>query len=130
MSFRLSTKISCVASKKIIIRDHSHVVDSIVFSHARADETLMKYVQKELNGGEEEKRVKTTAEKDQERKQSKDKSKSESSLPYTPQFLASASRDKTIKIFHITSGALVSEIVRYCSSNRCLLSNELPTDWP
>jgi len=93
-------------------RDHSHVVDSVVFSHEKADQTLMKYVQKELNGSEQEqeKKVKTTAEKDKSQKEKNDKDKRESSTPYTPEFLASASRDKTIKIFHISSGALVTEI--------------------
>eukprot|EP00466_Bigelowiella_natans_P016299 jgi/Bigna1/56490/estExt_Genewise1Plus.C_1000025 len=66
----------------ITFRDHKHVVDHICFSHEKADQILLNGT---TNGGE-------------------------SRRVYSPQFLASASRDKTIKIFHISSGVLVADI--------------------
>mmetsp|Transcript_28580 Transcript_28580/g.55631 ORF Transcript_28580/g.55631 Transcript_28580/m.55631 type:complete len:293 (-) Transcript_28580:164-1042(-) len=85
------------AEEIITFRDHKHVVDAIAFSHERADKVLLKHVHG--TNGSKEAEAKTAG-----------SNAKETSSPYTPQFIASASRDKTIKIFHIPSGAMVADI--------------------
>eukprot|EP00954_Amorphochlora_amoebiformis_P006535 512634-Amorphochlora_amoeboformis.AAC.1 len=79
-------------------RNHKHVVDAIAFSHEKADQVLLKHLQNGSEGGEESKKEKSS-------------SQTTTTTPYTPQFLASASRDKTVKIFHIPSGVMIANIV-------------------
>eukprot|EP00468_Gymnochlora_sp_CCMP2014_P013171 CAMPEP_0167756364 /NCGR_PEP_ID=MMETSP0110_2-20121227/9346_1 /TAXON_ID=629695 /ORGANISM="Gymnochlora sp., Strain CCMP2014" /LENGTH=394 /DNA_ID=CAMNT_0007642469 /DNA_START=94 /DNA_END=1278 /DNA_ORIENTATION=+ len=88
----------------VTFRDHEHVVESIIFSHEKADQYLMKHV-KGSNGKSEDKKSKVAAEK---------KAKANGTAtkrPYTPKFLASCSRDRTIKIFHISSGIMIANII-------------------
>ncbi|GAB5373392.1 hypothetical protein AAMO2058_001747300 [Amorphochlora amoebiformis] len=79
-------------------RNHKHVVDAIAFSHEKADQVLLKHLQNGSEGGEESKKEKSS-------------SQTTTTTPYTPQFLASASRDKTVKIFHIPSGVMIANII-------------------
>mmetsp|Transcript_20132 Transcript_20132/g.27977 ORF Transcript_20132/g.27977 Transcript_20132/m.27977 type:complete len:468 (-) Transcript_20132:303-1706(-) len=124
----------------ITFRDHKHVVDHICFSHEKADQILLKYVSKEDLSGSNAKTADSNSSNGESKKsdkQPKEEAKTDSSSPqqrngggsssafngssgttnggesrrvYSPQFLASASRDKTIKIFHISSGVLVADI--------------------
>ena len=96
-----------------MFRDHDHVVDAIAFSTEKADKILEKYLTDVTASDKGEGGVGDSETKSKEKgdgktaggaKANKEGGKEGATHAYTPQFIASASRDKTIKIFHITSG--------------------------